>query len=389
MQENENFEEMLNESLKPQKSFELGDRIETVVSGIDKESIYLDISPRIQGIVNKNEFIENGELTVSLNDKITVYVIGKSKGFFKCAKRLGTGSNNNNSEDDTYTVALREAYENEIPVEGKITKVIKGGFEVTIMGKKTFCPISQIDTAYCEEPEKYLNKSFTFMIVEYKEDKNDFIISRKEYLLRIQKLKADELWKNIKENDVYEGVVTMLKPYGAFVDIGGIEGLLHISEISHDRISDASEKLKKDDKVRVEVINIDTKNRKIGLSVKSLTENPKKKKMEELSEGITLQGTVVRLKPFGAFINLFPGIDGLLHISKLGVNKRVDHPKEVLSINDIVKVRILELDRESGKISLTMEEAKYDFNEDLNKIKKEQEKLLQSQGTMADLFKDL
>lgn len=388
MQENENFEEMLNESLKPQKNFELGDRVDTIVSGIDKENVYLDISPRIQGIVNKNEFMEEEKLTVSLNDKITVYVIGKSKGFFKCTTRLGLGSNNNSLEDDKYTIALRESYENEVPVEGKITKIIKGGFEVSIMGKRTFCPISQIDTAYCEEPDIHLNKSYTFIITEYKEDKNDFIVSRKEYLLRIKAQRAEELWKNIKEKEVYEGTVTMIKPYGAFVDIGGIEGLLHISEISHERVADASEILKKGDNIKVEIINLDDKNKKIGLSVKSLTEDPAKKKLNELTEGMKLEGKVVRLKPFGAFINLFPGIDGLLHISKLGVEKRVDHPKEVLKINDIVTVRILELDKNAKKISLTMEEEKYDFNKDLNKIKEEQSEILQSNGTMADLFKD-
>jgi len=388
MQKDESFEDMLNESFQPQKRFELGDRVNAIVSGIDKENIYLEIGPRIQGIMNKNEFPADSEISVSINDKLEVYVIGKTKGFFKCTKRLGANDGNNSTDkNDTYTVALKEAYENEVPVEGKITKVIKGGFEVTIMGKRTFCPISQIDTSYCEEPETFLNKSLTFCITEFKEDNDDFIISRKQFLIKEQMKKADILWESIKENDICEGTVTTVKPYGAFVDIGGIEGLLHISEISHDRIADASEKLKKGDAIRVEIINIDKKSKKIGLSLRSLIEDPAIKKLDELSEGMKIEGTVVRIKPFGAFINLFPGLDGLVHISKLGVDKRIDHPKEVLSVNDRVMVRILDVDKVSKKISLTMEEEEYDYNQDLNNIKKDQEALISSKGTMADLLK--
>jgi len=389
MQKTESFEDMLNESFKPQKKFELGDRISTIISGIDKENVYLDISPRVQGIVNKNEFIEDGKITVSINDEIMVYIIGKTKGFFKCTKRLGSGDQNNSSiHEDKYTIALKEAYENGVPVEGKITKVIKGGFEVTVMGKRTFCPISQIDKAYCEDPDIFLNKTYSFLISEYKEDGDDFIVSRKQLLIAETEKKANELWESIEENDIFEGIVTTVKPYGAFVDIGGIEGLLHISEIAHERINDATERLKKDDKLKVEIINIDKVTKKIGLSLKSQIEDPAKKILEDIQEGDVLEGTIVKLKPFGAFINLFPGVDGLLHISKLGIDKRIDHPKEVLNVNEKVIVKILEVDSDSGKISLTMEKEEYDYRNDLNKIKEEQKNNTESKGSMADLFKD-
>ncbi len=385
MQKIENFEDMLNESFQPQKKFDLGDRVDAIVSGIDKENVYLDIGPRIQGIVNKNEFLENDEITVVINDKVVVYIIGKSKGFFKCTKRLGS-SNIDSKKDDTYTVALKEAFDNGVPVEGKVSKVIKGGFEVTLMGKRTFCPISQIDKNYCDEPDVFLNKTLSFFITEIKEDSDDMIVSRKQFLLAEQEKLASKLWVSIQENDILEGIVTTVKAYGAFVDIGGIEGLLHVSEISHERIDDASKILKKGDKINVEIISLDKVAKKVGLSLKSQIEDPSKKIFSELSEGLELEGTVVKLKPFGAFVNLFPGIDGLLHISKLGIEKRIDHPKEVLTVNEKLMVRILEIDKDSGRISLTLEKEKEDFKKDLNKIKEEQEEQLQSKGTMADLF---
>lgn len=388
MQKKESFEDMLNESFQPQKSYELGDKINAIVSGIDKESVFLDIAPRIQGIVNKNEFSDGEKINVSINDEVTVYIIGKTKGFFKCTKRLGSGDQNDTRvKEDTYTVALTEAYENGVPVEGKITKVVKGGFEVTIMGKRTFCPLSQIDKNYCDDPEIFLNKTLSFLITEIKEESEDFIISRKQLLLAEQEKKADLLWQQINENDVLEGTITTVKKYGAFVDIGGIEGLLHVSEISHERIDDATKELKTGDKIKVEIISIDKTSKKIGLSLRSQIEDPTIKIMEGLSEGDTIEGTVSKLKPFGAFINLFPGIDGLCHISKLGVEKRIDHPKEVLSVNEKVKVRILEIDKESGRIALTMEEEKRDFRDDLKNLKKEQEKQVNSKGAMSDLFK--
>ncbi len=389
MQNTENFEDMLNDSFKPQKSMELGDRVKAIVSGSDKENVYLDLGPRIQGIANKNEFMTDGKLSVNINDEITVYITGKARGFIKCSRRLGGGDQETRSQkDDTYTAALTEAYENGVPVEGKVTKIVKGGMEVTIMGKRTFCPISQVDLNYCDNADPFLNNSYTFLITEVKEDGDDFIVSRKRFLQQEKDKISDQLWQDLKENDLFEGTVTSLKKYGAFVDIGGIEGLLHVSEISHEKIDDPSEKLKVGDKLQVEVINLDREQKKIGLSLKSQIEDPSQKILNELAVGDEMEGTVVKLKPFGAFVNLFTGIDGLLHISKLGLKKRIDHPKEMLSINDKVNVRILEIDKESGRISLTMEEEKQDFNRDLKKIKKEQDELFKNKGTMADLFKD-
>ena len=184
-----------------------------------------------------------------------------------------------------------------------------------------------------------------------------------------------------------EGTVTSVHDYGAFVDIGGVEGLLHVSEISYQKIQSAEEALQPGQKLKVAIIRLDREAGKISLSLKALLADPWIVAGDKLAVGRELSGTVLQLKPFGAFVELFPGVIGLLHISRLGANRRVNHPKEILSVGQAVSVRILAVDTVRKTLSLTMEEPEEDFSGELSRLKEKQEEELKTgTSTMAALL---
>lgn len=376
-----NFEDMLAASFKSIPEIKIGDKVDASVVAIDKENIFLEMGTRVEGFVNKAEFIEDGELVIKEGQTIQVYVVGKSQGILICKRYLGTAeSESPEIQDESIYFALQDAYENSSPVEGKVKEAAKAGFEVTVMGQKAFCPISQIEKHYCENPDNHLNKIYTFKIIEFSEDGHNIVLSRKEVLLEEEERKAEKKWQQVEVGRIYDGIVTAVKKYGAFVDIGGIEGLLHVSEISYGRIDDVSSVLKVGQTLNVEVINIDRDKRKVGFSLKTQLEDPWIQGLKDLSVGQEILGKVVRLKPYGAFVEILPGVDGLLHISQLGTGKRHDHPKEVVKPGDVVKVWILEINESKKTISLTMEEPEIDFKKDLKKLKKDQDKQVKERG---------
>lgn len=386
----ENFEQLLTESLKPVRSIKIGDKIDAVVVDFNDKYVFLDMGTRLDGVLNRSDLPTGENKKLAVGQTITVHITGKRDGAYQCSSRLGAGdTNGQDTKKEAALMALEDAYNNVIPVEGKVTEVTKGGFEVQVMGLKAFCPLAHIDKLYCEAPDEHLNKTYSFEIIRFEEEDNNIVLSRREYLKREAEKQIEKLWKQIKEDKVYEGTVTSIRDFGVFVDIGGIEGLLHISEISYERIDDVGEVLQVGQKLDVAIKSIDRDRRRIGLSLKSLMEDPWIEADKKLSSGAELQGKVVRMKTFGAFVQLFPGVDGLVHISRLGTDRRHQHPKEVLNIGDIVTVRVLEVDEVNRKISLTMEKEDGDYSKDLKRLKKEQDKAVKTApGHMSNLFDD-
>ncbi len=380
----DSFEQLLNESFVPAKTLEVGEELEAVVIGIDNEYVYLDLGTRLDGAVRRSELTMDGELIVNEGDKVTVFITGQGNGMWHCSCRLapdaagGLGQRDQDPQLIAALKALEEAFNQNLNVEGQVAGVTKGGFEVRLMGLKVFCPLSQIDTQYCKNPGEHLDKTYMFKIVQFEGSINNIVVSRREYLELEARKKAEQMWQQIEEGGVYKGTVTAVRDYGAFVDIGGIEGLLHISEISYERIQKAGDKLQVGDQLDVAIKEIDRPHRKISLSVKSLLEDPWTTMIKKIKVGEEFQGKVVRIKTYGAFIELFPGVDGMVHISKLGTDRVHRHPKEVLKPGDIVTVRVLEIDENNRKISLTMEKEEGDYNEDLQKLKKDQEQAAKS-----------
>ena len=250
-------------------------------------------------------------------------------GIFHCTSRLRQAgrSDSRQAKDSPSLALLREAYAAHIPVEGRVKAVNKGGFDVQVMGQKAFCPISQIERKYCQNPETHLEQTYSFLISQYEEDGRNIVIGRKELLQAESREKARLLWQELEVNQVREGTVTSVHDYGAFVDIGGVEGLLHVSEISHQKLQSAQEALQPGQKLTVAILKLDREANKISLSLKALLDDPWTAAGDKLAVGAEFTGKVVHLKPFGAFIELFPGVTGLLHISRLGADRRVNHPK--------------------------------------------------------------
>jgi small subunit ribosomal protein S1 len=383
------FADLLNASFHTETRIKVGEVTEGKVISIGKENIFLDLGTRAEGMMDREECIHKGQLTIQEGESIQVLVSAFRDGIFHCTSRLHqTGRSDSRQSKDAPTLAmLREAFTAHLPVEGKVKSVNKGGFEVLILGQKTFCPISQIEKNYCQNPEIHLDKTYTFLVMQYEEDGRNIVVGRKE-LLQADDLEKSRLrWQELEVNQVLEGTVTSVHDYGAFVNIGGVEGLLHVSEISFQKTQNAHEALQVGQKLNVAVIKLDREAKKISLSLKALQADPWLEASKQLVVGAEISGQVVRLKTFGAFIELFPSVDGLLHISQLGVNRRVNHPKEILTVGQTVHVRVLGIDLAQKTISLTMEEAPVDYSDELLRLKEKQEEDLKTgSSTMAALL---
>ena len=334
-------------------SYKLGDKVSGPLVHIGKDHSFVALGPKLEAAIATTELMtEQGELKFALKDTITAYVISTFGGVTLSNKVSQGGL------DDSM---LQDAMANRIPVEGKVTAVNKGGFDVLISGKRAFCPVGQIDLRFVEDTAPFVDRTLSFLIERIEEGGKNIVVSRKALLQREQREKAFELVKNIEVGKKYSALITRVADFGAFADIGGLEGLIPRSEISHGHIDRISDVISSNDRVEVVVLNFElnesdpTKSR-LSFSLKKAKEDPYTTHWDKIKVGSTLEGRVVRLEPFGAFVELFPGIDGLIHISELS-ESRVAHPKEVLSIGDPVSVRILSINEGERRIGLSLREA--------------------------------
>jgi len=382
------FADLLNASIQPAGRITVGEVVEGKVISIGKENVFLDLGTRAEGMIDKEEYTHKGQLSIQEGDMIQVLVSAFRDGIFHCTSRGHAASRGDSlqAKDAPTQRMLQEAFAKRLPVEGKVKAVNKGGFEVQVMGQRAFCPISQIERNYCQNPETHLEKTYVFLVMQYEEDGRNIVVGRKELLLDDQQQKARQRWQELAVGQVLEGTITSVHEYGAFVDIGGLEGLLHVSEISFQKTQNAQESLHSGQKLNVAIIKLDHEAKKISLSLKALQSDPWVEAAEKIAIHSELDGVVVRLKTFGAFIELLPGVVGLLHISQLGASRHVSHPKEVLTIGQTVHVRVLSIDPGQKTISLTMEEAKVDYKDELVRLKEKQEAELKTGTTMAALL---
>jgi len=382
------FADLLNDSIQPAVRITVGEVVEGKVISIGKENVFLDLGTRAEGMIDKEEYIHKGQLTIQEGDLIQVRVSAFRDGMFHCTSRGHSGGRGESfqAKDAPTQRMLQEAFAKRLPVEGRVKAVNKGGFEVQVMGQRAFCPISQIEKNYCQNPETHLEKTYTFLVMQYEEDGRNIVVGRKELLLDDEQQQAQQRWQELAIGQAHEGTVTSVHEYGAFVDIGGLEGLLHVSEISFQKTQNAQETLHSGQKLNVAIIKLDHEAKKISLSLKALQADPWVEATEKITVGSELSGIVLRLKSFGAFIELFPGVVGLLHISQLGASLHVNHPKEILTIGQAVHVRVLSVDPGQKTISLTMEEAKVDYSDELVRLKEKQEEELKTGTTMAALL---
>jgi small subunit ribosomal protein S1 len=257
---------------------------------------------------------------------------------------------------------LADAFRLKLPVEGLVEAVNKGGFEVKIAGVRAFCPVSQLDTRFIEEPESYIGQRFEFRITKLEPGRGNqlnLVVSRRALLEEENAARAAELRAQLSEGMVVKGTVTAVKDYGAFVDLGGIEGMLHVSELGFRRVAHPSDVLSVGQTVEVQIIKIEKtgdpkRPERIGLSLKSLEKDPWQDLDQRFPVGSRVRGTVVRTQPFGAFVEVAPGVEGLVHISELGAGRRVNHPREVVSVGQEVEATVLSIEPVRRRLSLSM-----------------------------------
>jgi small subunit ribosomal protein S1 len=352
MNEETSFAELFESSSEtPGRKLFLGDKVSGKVLKVSKDTIFVDLGGKSEGIAGITEFLDkDGNLSLREGDWVEMRVASIRDGIHLTKGMKVQGA-------DTLEI-LRDAKENLIPVEGRISNVIKGGFEVDLSGIRSFCPLSQIDLSFCEKPEDHVGARYPFRIMEIKERGRNIIVSRRVLLEEEQEKKLRETLARLKPDLQCEGKVTRLTDFGAFVDIGGIEGMVHISEISHARISHPSEILKPGQQVKVKIMKIEPDKdgqQKVALSMKALEPDPWEKGLG-FEEGEIIRGKVSHLTDFGAFVEVAPGVDGLVHISEISY-ERIPHPSKLLHVGDRVDVMVMGIDNKTHRISLSIKEA--------------------------------
>ncbi len=352
MEETMSFAELFESASEtPSRKLFPGETVSGRVFKISKDTIFVDLGGKSEGIAGIAEFLDkDGNLNLKEGDWVELRVASIRDGIHLTKGMKVQGA-------DTLEI-LRDAKENLIPVEGRVSKVIKGGFEVDIAGIRAFCPLGQIDLKFCEKPEEHVGARYPFRIIEIKERGKNIIVSRRLLLEEEQEKRSKETLARLKPDLECEGKVTRVMDFGAFVDIGGIEGMVHISEISYERINHPSEILKPGQQVKVKVMKVEPDKQgqqKIALSMKALEPDPWERNFG-FEEGGIIHGKISRLTDFGAFVEVAPGVDGLVHISEISY-ERVSHPSKLLHVGDKVDVLVMGIDRETHRISLSIKEA--------------------------------
>jgi small subunit ribosomal protein S1 len=336
----------------PEKDFRLGDTVSGQVVKIGSENIFVELGGKSEGVAEAAEFLDkDGNLTVEVGDRLELKVASVTDVIVlsKALKVRGSQA----------LEVLQDAHASMLPVEGRVAAARKGGLEVDISGVRAFCPISQIDLRYCENPEEHIGSRYTFRILEFKEKGRNIVVSRRALLEEERERIARETLSSLRPGVECEGQVTRLADFGVFVDIGGIDGMVHISEMAHHRLRHPSELVEVGQKVRVVVTECepDAEGRpRVALSMKALEPTPWEKGLGIL-EGQVVRGKVTRLMDFGAFVEVSPGVEGLVHVSEISY-ERIPHPRRVLQEGQDVEVRVLAIDHDRRRISLSIKEAR-------------------------------
>ena len=317
------------------------------IVSIGDEWIFVDIGGKTEGMISRAEFQdETGELTVKKGESIAAYIIRKTDGEVILSRRMTMAAS---------AEAAREAFQRHIPVEGLVMEERKGGFSVKLFGKLAFCPYSQIDLVSGTPASEYIGQKLSFKITEYSERGRNIVLSRRKLLEEERQARIEELKNILKVDDVVSGSVKRIEPFGAFVDIGGVEGLVPISEVAWGRIENVSDVLSTGQPVTVKIISLDWGRNRISLSLKQATEDPWSSVAEKYPAGSTVRGQITRVTNFGAFLELEPGVDGLIHISNLGQGKRISHPRDVVSTGMTLEVKVISVDPDNRRIGLEVE----------------------------------
>nr|WP_027871011.1 30S ribosomal protein S1 [[Eubacterium] cellulosolvens] len=340
------FEEMLNESFKTVKN---GEIVEGTVIDVNPEQIVLNIGYKADGILTRSEYSNDSSVDLTtvakLGDTMEVRVLKINDGegqVLLTYKRLAAERGNKK---------LEEAFENGEVLTAKVVRVLNGGLSVNVDGARVFIPASLVSDTFEKDLTKYMDQDIEFKIIEFNPKRRRIIGDRKQLVAAEKKKAQEELFSHITVGDVVEGVVKNITDFGAFIDLGGADGLLHISEMSWGRVDNPKSIVAVGDKIRVLIKDI--KGDRIALSLKFEDQNPWLSADEKYAVGTVVTGKVARMTDFGAFVELEPGIDALLHVSQIS-RDHVDKPADVLAIGQDITAEIVDFNAADRKISLSV-----------------------------------
>lgn len=364
--ESESFEQMFEAQQKEggvpaRRSVRVGEKVSGTIFQLGADTAFVSLSnAKSEAMIELRELKDDeGVLRYGVGDTLEAHVIEAGARGILLSRALAKGSAN--------LAMLAEARASGMPVEGMVLAVNKGGVEVAIGDVRAFCPISQLDIRFVEKPDQFIGEKLTFRVTEVRE--RNVVLSRRSLLEEEQRQLAARTRETLAEGKVVKGKVTGVRDFGVFVDLGGVEGMIPVSELSYLRVAHPSEVVKQGEEVEVEILRMEAaqpnspdkarQKERITLSMRARQEDPFKTALAELKEGDRRQGKVVRLQPFGAFVELRPGVDGLVHISALS-ERRIAHPRDVVQVGETIWVQVEKIDAHDKRIGLrriTEEEA--------------------------------
>ncbi|MFZ5813671.1 MAG: 30S ribosomal protein S1 [Bacillota bacterium] len=329
-----------------------GEIVTGQVVRVSEDSIMVDVGYKSEGIIPLSEITHRplnnaAESGLKVGDEVRVVVLGvdaKGEGGLRISKRR--------ADERLAWEAIEKKFEAGEVIEAEVTEAVKGGLVVDL-GLRAFLPASQVERGYVADLSKFKGQKILVKIIELDRQKGRVILSRKQVLEHERERAKKAFWEKIEEGAVLEGTVKSLTDFGAFIDLGGVDGLLHISEMSFGRIKHPSQVIKEGEKIKVKVLRLDREKEKVSLGLKQVLPDPWETAAERYPEGSVVTGTVARLATFGAFVELEPGVDGLIHISQLA-DRRVNTPGEVVQIGQQVQAKVVGVNTEQRRISLSL-----------------------------------
>jgi small subunit ribosomal protein S1/4-hydroxy-3-methylbut-2-enyl diphosphate reductase len=331
-----------------------GEIVEGTVVQVNRSEAFVDIGYKQEIPIPKRELAtpepESAEDVVKVGDKIEVYIQslgGENGGALSKVK----------ADKMSGWKELENVKENGGTVKAKVTNVVKGGLTAYVGDIRGFIPASQMELHFVRDLSAYVDQNIEAVPIEIDKSKQRLILSRRPILEKEREIKQQELFAKLETGQIVKGTVKRLVDYGAFIDVGGIDGLAHISDLSWERITNPAEVLKVGDEVDVYIKNVDPESRKISLSVKNTQKDPWLDKADKYSEGQEIEGKIVKLTKFGAFMEIDPGFDGLIPMGELS-DRRIESADEAVKLNEIVKVKVMRIDKQRKRISLSINRVK-------------------------------
>ncbi|HVO66893.1 MAG TPA: 30S ribosomal protein S1 [Syntrophales bacterium] len=340
------FKELYEQSLQ---SVQLGEIVTGKVVQINSDVVMVDVGWKTEGYIPARELKdEEGNIHISVGDEVEVLV-----------DRRDSDGNLVLSRDKALKIKVwddvRNACEHNTPLKGTVVERVKGGLSVDI-GILAFLPGSQVDVRPVRDLDKYVGQTLMFNVLKYDRKRNNVVLSRRSILEHERIAAKRETLQGIEEGKIVDGIIKNITDYGLFIDLGGIDGLLHVTDISWGRITRPSDNFSKGDKIKVKVLSFDRDKERVSLGLKQLTDNPWENITGKYPVGSVVEGKVVNLTDYGVFVELEPGVEGLVHITEMFWTREIKHPSKILSIGDIVKVMVLDINPEAKRISLGLKQ---------------------------------